>query len=407
MKKIVKVPLLLILMLSLLLLPVLATTGAVNATLNYRNIKILVDEKEITPVDVSGASTEPFIMNNSAYLPVRAISEALGYDVNWNDATSTISIGVQNASESITADPNCDFKVVTLGTGAPPPETERFGPCVYAEVNGKHFLFDVGRGALQRLYQIGVSANTIDMVFITHLHSDHTVGLADLYLTGMLNGAFGMRHKPFLITGVEGTKSMMDYLKLAYSADIEIRMNDGEMEAEWTDIITKEFTKDGIVFDEDGVTVTAFENFHGEYITPSYGYRIDYDGRSVVISGDTKYCENVVENSKGVDLLIHSVGMSNEELLKQDTVAAEKARIILNHHTTPEEAARVFNETTPKLAVFNHMVIVSTDPKFAKPTQEEIFDRTREYGYTGPLEIARDLMTFEIGETVRVIPFQG
>ena len=130
---------------------------------------------------------------------------------------------------------------------------------------------------------------------------------------------------------------MMDYMKLAYAADIEIRMNGGEMEAEWADIKA-------------------------------------------------------------------TVGMANEELLQQNTPAAQRAQIILNHHTPTEDAAKVFNETAPKHAVFNHMVIVSTDPKFAKPTQEQIFERTREYGYEGPLEIARDLMTFE---TIRVVPFNG
>lgn len=317
-----------------------------------------------------------------------------------------LSIPQKDESQQQPESEPSDFKVVTLGSGAPPPETERFGPAVYVEANGQKLLFDAGRGVLQRLYQIGVAANDLDMVFITHLHSDHTVGLPDLYLTGMLNGSFGLRHKPFDITGVEGTKSMMEYLKLAYSADINIRMNDGEMEEEWTQINVTEFTEDGVVYENDGVTVTAFENFHGEAITPSFGYRIDYDGRSVVISGDTKYCENVVKHSQNVDLLIHSAGMANEDLLKQDTPLAQKAQTILNHHTPPEDLAKVFNETTPKLAVLNHAVIVSIgSDKFPQPTQEDIVERTRTYGYTGPLEIARDLMTFEIGETVKVIPF--
>jgi ribonuclease Z len=301
-----------------------------------------------------------------------------------------------------------DFKVTTLGTGAPPPEMERFGPSTLVEAAGQYLLFDVGRGALQRLTQLGVPASAINRVFITHLHSDHTVGLPDLYLTGMLPGPFGSRRGPFRITGVEGTRKMMDHMKLAFSADSEIRVNDGELQWAWTEIETAEFTEDGVVYEKDDVKVTAFENFHGEAVKPSFGFRIDYDGRSAVISGDTKYYPNVVKYATGVDLLIHSVGAANVDLLKQDTDAAKRSRIVLNHHTPPEDAARVFNEAKPRLAVFTHMVILAFDPKnYPRPTQESMVKSTRAAGYSGPLEIARDLMSFEIGDTVRVVPFGG
>ena len=313
----------------------------------------------------------------------------------------------EKPEESVPTEPS-DFRVITLGTGAPPPEINRFGPAVLVQVNGQNLLFDAGRGVMQRLYQYGLGAKDIDMVFITHLHSDHTIGLPDLYLTGMLNGAFGLRTTPFKITGIEGTAQMMEYIKLAYSGDINIRMNDGEMTEEQTSIEAYEFNKDGIVYEKDGVTVTAIENFHGEAIDPSYGYRIDYDGRSVVISGDTKYCENIIENSKGVDLLIHSVGMANEDLLNAGTALAEKAQIVLNHHTPPEDAASVFNQTQPKLAVLNHMVVVTiAADKFTPPTQQQVYDRIVDAGYTGDMVIAKDLMIFEIGETIKVIPYEG
>ena len=402
MKKVTKMLLLLVLVVSMLVVPAVATNGAVKATLHYQNIKILLDGEEVKPVDVNGDSTEPFIIDGTTYLPVRAVAEAVGCDVEWDGETNAVSISSekQDAAEVITPDPNCDFKVVTLGTGAPPPEMERFGPAVYVEVNGQKLLFDAGRGVMQRMYQMGISANDLDMVFITHLHSDHTVGLPDLYLLGMMKGPFGQRFRPFEITGVEGTKDMMEHIKQAYAGDIRVRIDDNEMKEEWTQINVTELSEDGVVYEKDGVTVTAIENFHGEAITPSYGFRIDYDGRSVVISGDTKYSENIVENSKNVDLLIHSVGMANEKLMAQDTPAGATARNVQAHHTSPQEAAQIFNETTPKLAVFNHMVLFSV-------TQEQIAERTREYGYTGPLEIARDLMTFEIGETIRVVPYQA
>lgn len=299
----------------------------------------------------------------------------------------------------------CDFKVISLGTGAPPPDN-RSGQAVLVDVNGLQLLFDAGRGVMTQLYAAGYSANDVDMTFITHLHSDHTVGLPDLFLTGLLNGPFGQRYRPFEITGVEGTKAMMDYIKLAYSADINIRTEDGEIDdPSWHEIIAYEFNEDGVVYEKDGVTVTAFENYHGDAIKPSYGYRVDYDGRSVVISGDTKYYANVVEHAKGVDLLLHSAGMANEDLLAAGTALSKKAQTILDHHTPPQDLAKVFNEAQPKLAVLNHGVIISIAAnKFPQPTLEDIMAKTREYGYNGPMVIARDLMVYEIRDTVKVIP---
>ncbi len=324
-------------------------------------------------------------------------------DLIYVDQTLTIPMPSESVSQTETKP--SDFKVITLGTGAPPPEMERFGPSTLVQVAGQNLLFDVGRGAYQRLTQLGIPAKNINMVFITHLHSDHTVGLPDLYLTGMLKGPFGNRKDPFPITGVQGTKDMMDNMKKAFSADTAIRTKDGELQPAWADIAATEFTDDGVVYEKDGVKVTAFKNFHGEAIQPSFGYRIDYDGRSAVISGDTKYSENLVKYAAGVDLLVHSVGMAPEELLELDTDTAKRAKVILNHHTPPADAAKVFNEAKPKLAVFSHMVLISTDPKFPDPTQEGIVEKTRAAGYTGPLEIARDLMTFEIGDTIKVVPF--
>ena len=374
---------------------------AATFEVNGNPVSIYIDGTKLTAKDVNGTVVEPFVVDGTTYIPVRAVSEAFGKTVSWDQDSASVYIGKQPA---VDREPS-DFKVTTLGTGAPPPEMERFGPATLVEVNGQTLLFDAGRGVMQRLAEIGVGESKIDMVFLTHLHSDHVIGLPDLFLMGWMPGAYGNRQASFKITGVEGTEDMMDHLKLAYAADIEIRMNDGELKESWVEIEATEFSQDGVVYEKDGVTVTAFENYHGDAIKPSYGYRIDYDGRSVVISGDTKYSENLIKYSTGVDLLIHTVAAANEELLQQDTAAAEKARIILAHHTPPEDAAKVFNETNPKLAVFTHMVLISTDMKYSKPTQESIVESTRAAGYTGPLEIARDLMSFEIGETVIVVPY--
>src|SRR5690606_3787368 len=130
----------------------------------------------------------------------------------------------------------------------------------------------------------------------------------------------------------------------------------------------------------DGVKVTAIEVDHGELLKPSFGYRIDHDGRSVTISGDTRFSENLIEKAAGTDLLIHQVAAAHDDLLKLQTF-----KVILAHHTLPEEAGAVFTRVKPKLAVFYHFVLLGT-PTVPAVTTREVFDMARKT-YSGPLLI--------------------
>ena len=111
-----------------------------------------------------------------------------------------------------------------------------------------------------------------------------------------------------------------------------------------------EIDTDQIVYDQDGLKVTAFLVDHAE-IEPAFGYRIDYAGNSVVLSGDTRYSENLIQNSKGADLVIHEVAQASQELMTQPRI-----QTIMNHHTSPEDAGRVFSMINPKLAVYSHII---------------------------------------------------
>jgi ribonuclease Z len=148
-------------------------------------------------------------------------------------------------------------------------------------------LFDAGRGATIRLRQINVSKGSlmskIDALFLTHYHSDHTVGIPDLWLTGWLGT--GGRKEPFRLIGPVGAKSLMANLESAYALDIKIRMEDEKLPAEGIATVVEEFEKDGIVYERDGVKVIAFTVDHGAAIKPAVGYRIEYKGRAVVIFG--------------------------------------------------------------------------------------------------------------------------
>src|SRR5262249_53895687 len=153
------------------------------------------------------------------------------------------------------------------------------------------------------------------------------------------------------------------------------------------------------VYEQNGVKVTAFEVDHGPVLKPAYGYRIDYDGRSVVLSGDTRFSENLIKFASGVDLLIHQVAMANNELLQ----ASIDVQTIIAHHTKPEEAGLVFARSKPKLAVYYHFSLQGT-PQFPAPTEDDVVQKTRTT-YSGPLVTSEDLMSFNVDKTgVTVIP---
>jgi ribonuclease Z len=286
------------------------------------------------------------------------------------------------------------LKVTLLGTGAPPPLMERFGPSTLVEAGAEKFLFDAGRGAMQRLFQLKIPFADISALFFTHLHSDHVVGFPDLWLTGWLGHRWGGRRVPLKVWGPVGTKEMMSHLEKAFQFDIRIRSH---YPREGAAIIAEDFTG-GVVYEKDGVKITAFEVDHGR-VKPAFGFRIDYAGRSVVLSGDTRFNENLIRYSQGVDLLVHEVGSAKEELLRN----SEVARIILGNHTGPEEAGKVFTRVKPKLAVYSHFVLLS-DSKVSEPTVQDVVNLTRK-SYSGPLKTGEDLMTIEVGERVEVRRF--
>jgi len=280
------------------------------------------------------------------------------------------------------------IRVTLLGTGTPRPVMDRFGPSILVEARNEKLIFDVGRGAMQRLFQLGVSYADITGVLLTHLHSDHTVGLPDLWLTGWLISG---RAKPLELWGPAGTRQMAAGLRMAYAFDLDIRVRDDKVPPEGGRLVAHDITEQ-LVFDRGGVKVTAFLVDHG-LARPALGYRVDAGGHSVVLSGDTRYSPNLIAHAKGADLLIHEVGMASAEQMRGDA----HTRTIIAHHTTPEDAARVFNAVRPKLAVFSHIVLRGA-------TADDAVRITR-LTYDGPLELGEDLMRFHVGDEVTMERF--
>ena len=291
------------------------------------------------------------------------------------------------------------IRVTLLGTGAPVPSMERFGPSILVEAGQQKLLFDCGRGAAQRLWQLKIPLRQVNVLFLTHLHSDHVVGIPDLWLTGWIPSAFGRRELPFRVIGPAGTKDMMTNMQKSFAWDIQTRSKE-KNKADSGAMVNARDIEEGFVWEQEGVKVTPFTVRHAEFIDSALGYRIDYAGHSVILSGDTRYSENLVRYAKGADVVVHEVAAAQEDSTKNPALIKQ----ILGFHTSPEDAGRVFQQVQPKLAVFSHIVLLSPDPAVPPPTTSELMRRTKKT-YNGEVQVGEDLLTIEIGDKVKLVKY--
>jgi ribonuclease Z len=266
------------------------------------------------------------------------------------------------------------MRVTLLGTGTPFPNTERFGSAILVEVAGKKLLFDCGRGVVIRLTQAEIDPKEIDGLFLTHLHSDHVVGIPDLWLSGWFLG----RDRPLPMWGPSGTRSMAKHLVQAFAYDISIRRAAPDpLPAKGVEIDAKEIEQ-GEIYNDGLARVSGFLVDHGT-VKPAFGYRVDSAGHSVVISGDTKFCQNLVDFARGADCLIHaawSAGWKNPTPPSKRSIASA------------EDAGRAFAIVKPKLGVVYHY-----------KDEEGLWEAVRKE-YQGPLVIGKDLMTINVDNAV-------
>ena len=279
------------------------------------------------------------------------------------------------------------MEVYLLGTSGPEYSIERFGPSTLLVINGKHFLFDAGRGATQRIFETGIPLGAVTKIFFTHLDCDHLDGLANLWLGPWL---MLLRKTGLEMWGPTGTKHMANGMREMFRKDLTSRPN-SQLKLSNLDMQVTEFTEEGIIYDDGEVTITAFPVEHGPG-NPAFGFRIDYANHSVVLSGDTTYHKNVIKYSKDCDLLVHSITYMSPERVSENKLV-ESA--VIKKQTTPEQAADVLNEAKPRLAVFSHI-------SKSGLADEEIINMVRKAGYSGPLEMGHDKMKIEVGEDVSI-----
>jgi ribonuclease Z len=278
------------------------------------------------------------------------------------------------------------LRITFLGTAAgPAPAAELAGTATLVEFGDVRLLIDAGRGAAQRLQLVNVNPGELSAVLLTHLHSDHTVGLPELWLSGWWRAP---RRAPLELHGPEGTRAMAAALERAWSYDVGIRSQAPERLPVASAALRAFDVEPGLILDRGGVRVTALPADHGP--VRAYGYRVDAGGHSVVFSGDDRASAQIAEAARGVDVFVHSVSVFSPAQLADTTAAGARRRAVLELLGTPEQVGPLFARAQAKLAVYYHYGRDST-----------IVPRTRAV-YTGPLELAEDLMSITIGDRVAV-----
>jgi len=275
-------------------------------------------------------------------------------------------------------------EVILLGTGTPRPSIERFGSATLVLVGDQRLLFDAGNGVSIRLSQAGISADQIDHIFLTHLHSDHISGVDDLWLTARI----WQRQKPLPISGPEGTERFARHLMQAYERDIHFRSNNKAQSIEQALLQATDFAE-GLVFEHENIRVIAFEVDHSP-VAPAFGYRIEYGQRVIVLSGDTTYSDNLILHARDADLLVHEIAAASKRLQDRNP----RLKRVLAYHTQSQQMAQILQQTKPRLAVLNHVLLFAIN---TEQVLREISDQ-----YAGRVAMGHDLMRIRVGEKINL-----
>jgi len=293
-----------------------------------------------------------------------AIGAALAFQAQVGSALFNRAVEANTSRDTLAALQD-GLHVGLCGTGSPMPNPIRAGPCNIVIAGDQAFVVDIGDGGNRNIQLMGINAGDLDGVFLTHFHSDHIDGLGPLMLFHWTRGS---STAPMPVHGPSGVEAVVDGFNAAYATDDTYRTaHHGEAVAPSSGggAIARPFEMSGdsvVVYDKGGLTVTAFTVDH-EPVKPAVGYRFDYKGRSLCISGDTKRSANLESVCKGVDLLVHEAlqPVMVKQLQRQleqrgDQAAAKIMYDIQDYHASPRDAAESAQAVGAKALVLSHLV---------------------------------------------------
>ena len=293
---------------------------------------------------------------------------------------------------------------VLCGTGTPLPDKERVGPCIAVVAGGRLYVVDAGEGSSRNILLIGLPAGKIEAVLLTHFHSDHIAGLGNILMQRWINGG---NVRPLDVIGPQGVETIVAGFNLAYKLDSGYRTAHHGTEIfppSGAGGIARPFQlgpqedASAVVLDQDGIKITAFKVDHRP-VTPAVGYRFDYKGRSLVVSGDTIPCPSLIKHSRNADLLLHeamqasSVKMIEDEYRTSSNAALAKIMSdVPQYHTGVENAAKIASEAQVKHLTLYHILPALPSSLIL---HRAFLGDAKQY-YSGPITIGVDRMLISL-----------
>jgi ribonuclease Z len=273
------------------------------------------------------------------------------------------------------------IEITLLGTGSPLVDPQRGGPATLVRAGGTTLLFDCGRAALMRAAAVGAVANQLTALVLTHLHSDHITDLNDVITSRWVTT---FTPDPLRVVGPPGTSAVVDGLLASLAPDISYRLAHHD-DLTWDPGVRVEEHHEGVVFDEGGVRILAAPTDHRP-VHPSVGYRVEHDGASVVIAGDTVPCAGLDALCAGADALVHTV--IREDLVR--SIPVPRLQDILDYHSSVEQAAQTATRGGVGTLVLTHYV-----PPMQPGTEDE-WRALAAAHFSGPIELGDDLHRVEV-----------